>query len=49
MFKNQCFACHGVVDGKKGIGPSLFGVVGRKAGTVPDFYYSEANKGSGLT
>lgn len=49
MFKNQGFACHGVVDGKKGIGPSLFGVVRRKAGTVPDFYYFEANKGSGLS
>jgi cytochrome c len=49
VFKIQCSACHGVVEGRKGIGPSLFGVVGRKAGTVPDFHYSEANKGSGLT
>ena len=49
VFKIQCSACHGVVEGKKGIGPSLFGVVGRKAGTVADFHYSEANKGSGLT
>ena len=38
-----------VVEGKKGIGPSLFGVVGRKAGAVADFHYSEANKASGLT
>ena len=49
VFKVQCSACHGVVEGKKGIGPSLFGVVGRKAGTVADFHYSEANKGSGIT
>ena len=28
---------------------SLFGVVGRKAEMVPNFHYSEANKGSGLT
>lgn len=49
VFKIQCSACHGVVEGKKGIGPSLFGVVGQKAGIVPDFHYSAANKGSGLT
>ncbi len=48
VFKIQCSACHSVTEGKKGIGPSLFGVVGRKAGTVSDFHYSEANKGSGL-
>ena len=26
-----------------------FGVVGRKAGTYPDYNYSDANKNSGLT
>ena len=49
VFKIRCLACHGVIEGKKGIGPSLFEVVGRKAGTVQDFHYSEADKGSGLT
>ena len=29
-------------------GPSLFDIVGRKAGQVPGFHYSEANKTSGL-
>jgi cytochrome c len=48
VFKAQCAACHSVVEHKKLIGPSLFGVVGRKAGTE-DFAYSEANKNSGLT
>lgn len=48
VFKTQCSACHAVVEGKKGIGPSLYGVVGRTAGTVADYHYSEANKGSGL-
>ena len=33
--------------GKNGIGPSLFGVVGRPAGTAPGFSYSTAMKGAG--
>ena len=31
------------------MGPSLYGVVGRKAGTVPGFAYSDSLKGSGIT
>jgi cytochrome c len=34
-------------SGKNKIGPSLAGVVGRKAGSVPGFAYSAANKNSG--
>jgi cytochrome c len=34
---NQCQACHTVVKGKNGLGPSLNGVVGRKVGTVDGF------------
>ncbi len=41
---NQCKICHSIVKGRKMIGPSLFGVVGRKAGTEPGFNYSEAFK-----
>ena len=44
----RCEACHSFVDGKIKIGPSLFGVVGRKAGTVPNFSYSNALKNSGI-
>ncbi len=44
----QCAACHSFVEGKNKIGPSLFGVVGRKAGTVPNFAYSPAMKNSGI-
>ena len=29
-------------------GPSLAGLFGRKAGTVEDFNYSDANKNSGI-
>ena len=33
---NGCVACHGVTAGDDSkVGPSLFGVVGRKAGTAP--------------
>jgi cytochrome c len=45
----RCAICHKVEkDGGNGLGPNLFGVVGRKAGTVPGFSYSAAMKGSGI-
>ena len=49
VFKAQCTACHTPLPGKKLVGPSLFGVVGRTAGSEADFKYSAANKSSGLT
>jgi len=49
VFKTQCVACHTVIPGKKLVGPSLFGVVGRAAGSETYFTYSAANKNSGLT
>ena len=45
----QCQACHALEAGKNKIGPSLAGLVGRKAGTVAGFAYSEPNKNSGIT
>ena len=48
-FKQQCGLCHDTVAGKNRVGPSLFGVVGRKSGSVDGFHYSDANKNSGLT
>ena len=46
----KCRACHQVGEGaKNGVGPVLNGIVGRKAGTYPDYTYSDANKNSGLT
>jgi cytochrome c len=38
----QCVACHAVVPGKNGVGPTLAGVFGRKAGSMPGFAYSQA-------
>jgi cytochrome c len=44
-----CAACHGA-EGKGGtLGPSLVGIVGRRAGALDDFRYSNAMKRSDLT
>jgi cytochrome c len=45
----QCAACHSVEPGKNGVGPSLAGVFGSKAGSVAGYNYTPANKNSGLT
>ena len=44
-----CKACHAVEPGKHGIGPSLAGIWGDKAGDVPGFEFSQQMKDSGLT
>ena len=47
VFK-KCRACHDVgPEAKNKVGPMLNGVIGRTAGTVPQFAYSEANKTAG--
>lgn len=48
VFK-KCTQCHSPVEGKNGTGPSLYGIVGRPAGSIPNFRYSEANRTSGIT
>lgn len=45
----QCKTCHVVEKGVNRVGPSLFGVVGRKSGMVPGYKYSDANIKSGVT
>jgi len=42
-----CAACHAPAGGH-GIGPSLTGVLGRKAGTLAGFRYSRAMRESGI-
>jgi cytochrome c len=45
----KCMACHTLEAGKNKVGPSLHGIIGRKAGSVEGFSYSDAMKNSGLT
>ena len=40
----KCALCHTDEAGKNKIGPSLFGVVGRKSGSLENYNYSEAMK-----
>jgi len=49
VFK-KCRACHDVGDkAKNKVGPELNGLLGRKAGSVEGFNYSDAMKNSGIT
>ena len=41
-FNNHCRTCHVTNEGDHRLGPSLYGVVGRDAGSVPGFAYSSA-------
>ena len=42
----RCAMCHDLKPGVNRLGPSLAGLFGRKAGTVPNFNYSPAMKGA---
>jgi cytochrome c len=45
---SKCAACHtGTKGGANGVGPNLWGVVGRKKGSVEAFKYSAALTGKG--
>lgn len=48
LFNAQCSLCHSANPGQEGAAPSLFGVVGRRAGSDPGFTaYTSAIKASG--
>jgi cytochrome c len=47
IFEQRCSACHSVEPGENDVGPSLAGVVGRKAGSAAGFDYSPALKAWG--
>jgi cytochrome c len=46
---NPCRACHVLDQPTNRIGPHLVGLIGRKAGSVEGFSYSDAMKNSGIT
>ena len=43
-FNNACRTCHTIREGDNRLGPSLYKIVGRKAGSLPDYNYSAAMK-----
>lgn len=45
----QCASCHSTEPGKTVFGPSLHGVGGRKAGSLPGYDYSPALKRAKIT
>jgi cytochrome c len=49
VFKSQCSICHSPLADKNMVGPSLFGLIGRKSGSVAGFHYSAANKAADIT
>ena len=49
LFANQCASCHAATAENRLTGPSLLGVVGRKAGSLDGFAFSEGIKKSALT
>lgn len=49
VFTDNCSVCHSPQSGVDKQGPSLFGIIGRKAGTEPGYLYTPAAKNSGIT
>ena len=45
----ECATCHSTERGVNNVGPSLFGVLGRKAGSIETFRYSPALRTSNIT
>jgi cytochrome c len=49
-FNSNCRTCHSTKEGDNRLGPSLNKIIGRKAGTAPDYpNYSQSLKSSGIT
>jgi cytochrome c len=47
-FNNACRTCHTLRAGDNRLGPTLHGIFGRKAGSLPNFAYSSAMKDADL-
>ena len=47
-FNNACRTCHTVKQGDNRLGPNLHKIVGRKAGSLPDYAFSSAMKEAGF-
>jgi cytochrome c len=47
-FNNACRTCHTLRQGDNRLGPNLHKIIGRRAGSLPDYGYSSAMKGTDL-
>jgi cytochrome c len=48
VFNNACRTCHTIKEGDNRQGPYLYKIIGRKAGSLPNYNYSSAMKGAGF-
>lgn len=48
-YNNACRTCHSFKPDDNRLGPTLHGIVGRKAGSIEGFAFSPSMKGSGVT
>jgi cytochrome c len=46
VFNNVCRMCHSIKEGDNRLGPHVRGIIGRKAGSLPNYTYSSAMKGA---
>eukprot|EP01090_Pellita_catalonica_P008828 TRINITY_DN19899_c0_g1_i1.p1 TRINITY_DN19899_c0_g1~~TRINITY_DN19899_c0_g1_i1.p1 ORF type:complete len:114 (-),score=27.33 TRINITY_DN19899_c0_g1_i1:48-389(-) len=50
LFKARCTQCHTInKGGPNKQGPNLYGIVGRKTGSVPGYSYTKANREADIT
>jgi cytochrome c len=48
VFNNACRTCHTTREEDNRLGPHLYNITGREAGSVPGYDYSSAMKGAGF-
>src|SRR2546425_2425299 len=48
VFNNACRTCHTIKEGDNRLGPNLYKIIGRQAGSLPDYNYSSAMKEAGF-
>jgi cytochrome c len=46
VFNNVCRTCHSIREGDNRLGPHMRGIIGRKAGSLPNYSYSSAMRGA---
>ena len=46
VFNNVCRTCHSIREGDNRLGPHLRGIIGRKAGSLPNYSYSSTMRGA---